>query len=39
MIEALGHSSIPIRKESHFLEKVQLKRRKKSKISVMADGA
>lgn len=37
-VEGLGHSNIPIRKEFHFLEKVQAKGRKKRKISIMADG-
>lgn len=37
-LEALGHSNIPIRKEFLFLEKVQVKGRKKRKISIVADG-
>jgi hypothetical protein len=37
-IEALGHSNLPIRKEFLFLEKVQVKGRKRRKISIMAGG-
>ena len=37
-IEALGHSNTPIRKEFLFLERVQVKGRKKRKIIIMADG-
>ena len=37
-VEALGHSHTPIRKEFLFLEKVQLKGRKKRKIRIVTDG-